>query len=83
MDCDGVRRTFIEDLDGSLMGTQSQPSAMITESDYGWNKQPARGLNDDNIPYTYKVTAKERNRDLYNYTGLNRFCLKECSQQYF
>ena len=69
MDCDGVKRTFIKDLDGSLLGTGDQPSVILTQSDYGWNGDPVHGLNDDKIPYTLISKVEEQDSTLYDFTG--------------
>ncbi|XP_048254094.1 fibrocystin-L-like [Haliotis rufescens] len=47
MDCDGLKKAFIKDLDGSILGT---PGAAIPLSEHSWNGDPRRGLGDYRVP---------------------------------
>ena len=41
MDCDALKKAMVEDLDGSLMGTQG---TWISVSEYEWDGDPRRGM---------------------------------------
>ena len=41
MDCDGMKKNLINDVDGSLLG--GSPGAVISQSEFGWGSQQ-RGL---------------------------------------
>ena len=43
MDCDGLKKNLLDDLDGSFLGTTG---AIISESEYAWNGDPRRGTGD-------------------------------------
>lgn len=46
MDCDGLKKNLLTDLDGSFLG---QPGCVISQSEFGWGSQQ-RGLGDFRIP---------------------------------
>ena len=46
MDCDGLKKNLLTDLDGSLLGS---PGTVISQSEYEWGSQQ-RGLGDFRIP---------------------------------
>ena len=46
MDCDGLKKVLIEDLDGSFLGL---PGFVTSQSEFGWGSQE-RGLGDFRIP---------------------------------
>ena len=47
MDCDGLKKVMIKDLDGSFVG---QKGAVISQSEYEWDGDRRRGLGDYRIP---------------------------------
>ncbi|XP_022097673.1 fibrocystin-L-like isoform X1 [Acanthaster planci] len=47
MDCDGMKKAMIRDLDGSLLGS---PGTLIPQSEFEWDGDPRRGLGDYRIP---------------------------------
>lgn len=75
MDCDGLRRTFVKDVDGSLLN-MGPKGALLTQSDYGWNQDPARGLGDDKIPASLTQLASDTNTNAYDLTGRNFLSIK-------
>ena len=48
MDCDGLKKVLLKDLDGSFFGGSG--GAMISESEWEWDGNPRRGLGDYRIP---------------------------------
>ena len=72
MDCDGLKKVLLTDLDGSFLG---QPGVMFSESDWQWGGDPARGLGDYRIP---KEAMADNNghmmniSDVYKYRGIGR-----------
>ena len=49
MDCDGLKKAFLVDKDGSLFG---QRSTVLAYSEFAWGTDPRRGTGDYRIPYT-------------------------------
>ncbi|XP_038070546.1 fibrocystin-L-like isoform X1 [Patiria miniata] len=49
MDCDGMKKAMIRDLDGTFLGT---PGTLIPQSEFEWDGDPRRGLGDYRIPRT-------------------------------
>ncbi len=47
MDCDGMKKTMLQDMDGSLLGTIG---TVIPDSAYEWDGDPKRGLGNYRIP---------------------------------
>lgn len=47
MDCDAKKKTLLNDLDGSLLGTVG---SVIPQSEFEWDGDPRRGLGDYRIP---------------------------------
>ncbi|XP_068094022.1 fibrocystin-L-like isoform X1 [Hyperolius riggenbachi] len=47
MDCDAKKKSLLKDLDGSFLG---QVGAVVPQSEYQWNGNPADGLGDYRIP---------------------------------
>ncbi|XP_054620387.1 fibrocystin-L-like isoform X2 [Dunckerocampus dactyliophorus] len=47
MDCDGKKKSFLKDLDGSFLGSVG---AVIPQSEFEWGGDPRRGLGDYRIP---------------------------------
>ena len=47
MDCDGLKKAIIKDMDGSLLGT---PGTILPESEWEWDGDRRRGLGDYRIP---------------------------------
>ncbi|XP_022094388.1 fibrocystin-L-like [Acanthaster planci] len=47
MDCDGMKKAMIRDMDGSLLGS---PGTIIPQSEFEWDGDPRRGLGDYRIP---------------------------------
>jgi hypothetical protein len=52
MDCDGLKKAFLKDLDGSLLGS---PGTVIPQSEYEWGGDPRRGLGDYRVPKTMQT----------------------------
>jgi hypothetical protein len=48
MDCDGLKKNLLTDVDGSFLNGLSG-SSVISQSEFGWGEQ-ARGLGDFRIP---------------------------------
>ena len=72
MDCDGLKKVILTDLDGSFLG---QTGVMISQSEFEWGGDPARGLGDYRIP---KEALADSNghmmniSDVYKYRGIGR-----------
>lgn len=49
MDCDGMKKAMIRDLDGSMLG---EAGTVIPDSAFEWDGDPRRGLGDYRIPRT-------------------------------
>ncbi|ESO84871.1 hypothetical protein LOTGIDRAFT_131466, partial [Lottia gigantea] len=58
MDCDGLKKNLITDIDGSLLGTNG---TVIAWSEYQWDGDRRRGLGDYRIP---NVLLSDGNGDL-------------------
>ena len=83
MDCDGLKKNLLNDLDGSFLGA---PGTVLSQSDYGWGTAE-RGLGDFRIPRDM-LTALDGSfinpKDIYNHTGIVRdenSCTYESSWQ--
>ena len=50
MDCDGMKKNLLDDLDGTLLG--GSRGSVISESEWEWDGDPRRGLGDYRIPKT-------------------------------
>ncbi|CAD5115663.1 DgyrCDS4618 [Dimorphilus gyrociliatus] len=61
MDCDGMKKALLKDLDGSILGDQG---AVIPESEFEWNGDARRGLGDYRIPKTMQVTRDGQRKDI-------------------
>lgn len=59
MECDGLKKAILRDLDGSLLGGAS--ATIIPESEWAWDQDPRRGLGDYRIP-TAMLTDSDGNR---------------------
>ena len=46
MDCDGLKKALLTDLDGSFLGS---PGTVIAQSEYQWGSQQ-RGLGEFRVP---------------------------------
>ena len=72
MNCDGLKKCIFTDKDGTFLG---QPGVVISESEWEWNGDPARGLGDYRIP---KEALSDDNghmkniTDVYKYRGIVR-----------
>ena len=51
MDCDGLKKNLLTDLDGSFLG---DPGTITSISEYGWG-EPDRGVGDFRIPYEMQM----------------------------
>ena len=51
MDCDGLKKNIVVDLDGTFL-TPGTPSVAFSESEFEWDVNPVRGLGDYRIPKT-------------------------------
>jgi hypothetical protein len=49
MDCDGLKKALILDLDGTFLETGSAGS-IVAESEWEWDGDPRRGLGDFRLP---------------------------------
>ena len=47
MDCDALKKALLKDLDSTFLG---HVGAVIPESEFEWDTNPARGLGDYRIP---------------------------------
>ena len=73
MDCDGLKKNLLTDLDGSFLGLGPMGS-VISHSEFGWGLQ-SRGLGDFRIPYealSYPNGSVLSPSLLYNYRGIVR-----------
>lgn len=52
MDCDGLKKGFLKDLDGTFLGTPGTPGTILPESEWQWGGDPQRGLGDYRVPKT-------------------------------
>jgi hypothetical protein len=71
MDCDGMKKNLIRDLDGSFLGS---PGAVISQSEFGWGSQQ-RGLGDFRIPkemLSYPNGSFIDPSKVYNHPGIVR-----------
>jgi hypothetical protein len=71
MDCDGLKKNLLTDLDGTFLGS---PGTIISQSEYGWGDQ-SRGLGDYRIPSLALVDSLGHQinvSSLYTYPGLVR-----------
>lgn len=71
MDCDGLKKELLTDLDGTFLGS---PGTVISQSEYQWGSQ-ARGLGDFRIPKTALAAADGsalRPSQIYSYPGIMR-----------
>jgi hypothetical protein len=71
MDCDGMKKNLLTDIDGTFLGS---PGHVISHSEYGWGEQ-ARGLGDFRIPKEVLVDSNGQMRDpssVYSYPGIVR-----------
>jgi len=48
MDCDGLKKAMVKDLDGSLLGCAG--CTVLSQSDYEWGGDSQRGLGNHRIP---------------------------------
>ncbi|XP_038045747.1 fibrocystin-L-like [Patiria miniata] len=78
MDCDGMKKAMIQDMDGSLLGT---PGTVIPQSEYEWDGDPRRGLGDYRIPKAMltrqdgsKIPVEEKAPNKGIYRGQNNEC---------
>lgn len=71
MDCDGLKKILLKDLDGSLLGSQG---SVISQSEFGWGDQQ-RGLGDFRIPkemLAYPNGSYIGPQNLYSFPGIVR-----------
>ncbi|XP_052063691.1 fibrocystin-L-like [Mytilus californianus] len=52
MDCDGLKKGFLKDLDGTFLGTPGTPGTILPQSEWEWDGDPQRGLGDYRVPKT-------------------------------
>ena len=72
MDCDGLKKVILNDLDGSFLG---QSGSVFSQSEWQWNGDRSRGLGDWRIPAEALVdnAGKKKNiSDVYTYPGIVR-----------
>lgn len=71
MDCDGLKKNLLTDLDGSFLGS---PGSVISQSEWQWGSQQ-RGLGDFRIPKELLAAANGSFIDpklVYKYPGIVR-----------
>ena len=71
MDCDGLKKNLVIDLDGTLVG---QPSSILSQAEYDWGDQ-THGIGDYRIPTVAlaNLTGQMININLtYPYRGISR-----------
>ena len=71
MDCDGLKKNLLSDLDGSFLGSRGH---VISQSEFGWGSQQ-RGLGDFRIPkemLAYANGSMMAPELLYNHLGIVR-----------
>ncbi len=71
MDCDGLKKELLTDLDGSFLGS---PGTVISQSEFQWGSQ-RRGLGDFRIPreaLSYKNGTYMAPSKLYKHRGIVR-----------
>ena len=88
MDCDALKKLLFKDLDGSFLG---HVGSVISESEFEWDDNPARGLGDYRIPKEM-VTELDGTRIPYEEIAPNKgtsgiiwkriFQPKNCSRQH-
>lgn len=72
MDCDGLKKVILTDLDGTYFG---QPGTSFSQSEWQWNGDSRRGLGDYRIPQVALADANGRLKNLsevYTYRGIVR-----------
>ena len=72
MDCDGLKKVLLTDLDGSFLG---QPGVMISQSEWQWDGDSRRGLGDFRIPKEALTDSNGHLKsmsDVYKYRGIGR-----------
>ncbi len=73
MDCDGLKKNLLKDLDGSLLGGNGG-SSVISQSEFGWGDQK-RGLGDFRIPkemLSYPNGSLMEMANVYKHPGVVR-----------
>jgi hypothetical protein len=83
MDCDGLKKILIKDLDGSLTQTNTS-STIISQSEFEWNGDRRRGLGDYRIPRTMLATPTGNmipTDSIYPNKGIYRGNEGECQYQ--
>lgn len=71
MDCDGLKKNLLNDLDGSFLG---QKGTVISQSEFEWGSQQ-RGLGDFRIPKEALAMPNGsmiQPKEIYNYLGIVR-----------
>ena len=61
MDCDGLKKALIKDLDGTLLTVAGD---VIPESEWEWGGDPRRGLGDYRIPKAMLTDPSGARRDV-------------------
>ncbi len=83
MDCDGLKKILIRDLDGSFIGSNGTGLTTVTSnSGFEWDVDPRRGLGDFRIPRTMLAEldgGKINPEDIYPYKGIYRGDSNQCS----
>ena len=72
MDCDGLKKVILTDLDGSYFGQQGTG---FSQSEWQWGGDPARGLGDYRIPQVALADANGHLKNIsqvYKYRGIVR-----------
>ena len=71
MDCDGMKKNLLTDMDGSFLGS---PGTVISQSEFAWGDQ-SRGLGDFRIPSIALIDSQGHQlspSSIYTYPGLVR-----------
>ena len=72
MDCDALKKVIISDKDGTYFGSVG---VAVSQSEFEWNGDRARGLGDYRIPKEALADSNGRLRnisDVYKFTGAVR-----------
>ena len=81
MDCDGLKKILIRDLDGSFIGTNSGLATLTSNSGFEWDGDLRRGLGDYRIPRTMLAKpdgGKINPEDIYPFKGIYRGSDNQC-----
>ncbi|CAL8088348.1 unnamed protein product [Calicophoron daubneyi] len=78
LECDGLKKPLIVDKDGTLFG---QPTCIVPQSEWQYNKNPAYGINDSAVPKRMTITPAGQRIDI-NTTWPNKGIIRDSSCQF-